>query len=129
MSDTAIIVAPAAPEEPPSKPTRRSQRQRLRVVVICAALTIAGEAAYWSFSHLKQWNGRKSDDIPTTKVEKADVSFNINSKGELRGGNPETLIAPATGGNELHVIYLAKNGAQVKPGDVIVKFDTSEQEY
>jgi HlyD family secretion protein len=128
MSDTVIVAAPTAPERPPSNRDRRS-RQRLRIVVICAALTLAGGLAYWGFLNLKQWSARKSDDIPTAKVEKADISFNISAKGDLRGGNPETLIAPATGGNELHLIYLAKNGAQVKRGDVVAKFDTSEQEY
>jgi HlyD family secretion protein len=129
MSDTVIVAPPAAPERPPSQQLRRPRRQLLRTVIVCAALAVAGGLVYWGLLHFKQWGARKSDDIPTAKVEKADISFNISAKGDLRGGNPETLIAPATGGNELHVINLAKNGAQVKPGDVIAKFNTSEQEY
>jgi multidrug efflux pump subunit AcrA (membrane-fusion protein) len=91
-----------------------------------AAVVLVG---YLGVLRFKKWSGHNNEEFPVAKVEKGDVSFNINAKGNLRGGDPETLIAPPTGGSELHLTYLAKNGAQVKSGDVIARFDTSEQEY
>ncbi|MBV9302508.1 MAG: HlyD family efflux transporter periplasmic adaptor subunit [Acidobacteriaceae bacterium] len=130
MSETVTIATPVAPQGPVvPKPALQSPRRRFRTLVVCIVLAVIGGLAYWGFTRFKQWNARKNDQIPVAKVEKRDVSFTIVAKGDLRGANPETLIAPATGGNELHVTYLAKNGQQVKPGDVIAKFDTSEQEY
>jgi HlyD family secretion protein len=53
----------------------------------------------------------------------------ITARGELRGGNPETLTAPMTGGTEMHITLLRKTGEQVKTGDVVVQLDTTEQEF
>ncbi len=67
--------------------------------------------------------------IPVAKVQRGDISLAIFARGEVRGGNPETLIAPMTGGSEMHITFLRKTGEQVKPGDVVVQLDTTEQEF
>ena len=51
------------------------------------------------------------------------------ARGEIRGGNPEMLTAPLTGGTDMHITFLRKSGEEVKAGDVVVEFDTTEQEY
>jgi HlyD family secretion protein len=53
----------------------------------------------------------------------------VTSKGELRGGNPDALTAPSTGGGELHLTQLRENGEEVHKDDVIAAFDTTEQEF
>ena len=67
--------------------------------------------------------------MPTAKVQRGDLSLAINAKAELRGGNPQVLTAPMTGEAEMQVVMLHKSGDQVKPGDVVVQLNTSEQEY
>lgn len=57
------------------------------------------------------------------------MSLAITARGELRGGNPEVLTAPMMGGTELHITRLLKTGEPVKAGDVVVQFDTTEQEF
>jgi HlyD family secretion protein len=47
----------------------------------------------------------------------------------LRGGNPETLTAPMTGGTEMHITFLRKTGEEVKTGEVVVQLDTTEQAF
>jgi HlyD family secretion protein len=86
--------------------------------------------SYWVFQRYSVWSRQKQDaNVPVSKVQRSDISFTITAKGELRGSNPETLMAPPAGGDELHITYMRKNGEQIKPGDVIVRFDTGEQEY
>ncbi len=125
------IIAPAPqpkPLEPP--PPRRPRRKRAAVkatvLLSCGLLAVAGIyfAIHWSQSLKTAGAG-----VPTVKVERGDLTLAITAKGELRGQNPEVLTAPMTGGTELHITYLLKAGTPVKEGDVVVRFDTTEQEY
>ena len=51
------------------------------------------------------------------------------ARGELQGGNSEMLTAPMTGGDDMAITLLRDPGEVVKEGDVVVQFDTTEQEY
>jgi len=67
--------------------------------------------------------------VPTAKVQRGDLSLTITARGELRGQHPQVLTAPMTGGGELHITSLLRSGIPVHKGDVVVQFDTAEQEY
>lgn len=131
MSET---VHPAVSAEGSIGPVSESlpkppRRPRARLPLTLGVLAVIAIVGYLGVLRFKKWSAQNNDEFPVAKVEKGDVSFTIHAKGNLRGGDPETLIAPPTGGSELHLTYLAKNGEQVKSGDVIARFDTSEQEY
>ena len=120
------IVTAYPPPQPPPAPARSKSRLWLPLI---AALAL-GAFAYWAFQQYGPFSTPKQDaKIPVSKVQRSDVSFTITAKGELKGSNPETLNAPPAGGSELHITTLKRNGEQIKPGDVVVAFDTSEQEY
>ena len=68
------------------------------------------------------------NEIPTTQVRKGKVTITVSARGELQGGNSEVLTAPMVGG-DLPITYLREPGELVKPGDVVVEFDTTAQEY
>lgn len=68
-------------------------------------------------------------DIPTAEVQRGDVTLAITARGEVRGGNPQMLAAPMTGGTEMHITQLRKSGDEVKPGDMIAQLDTAEQQF
>jgi len=72
---------------------------------------------------------RSGPDIPTTTVKRSDVTFTVNAKAELQGGNSEMLVAPMMGGASLTLTSLSSSGDLVKAGDVVAQFDTTEQEY
>ncbi len=57
------------------------------------------------------------------------MSLSIFARGEIRGGNSELLTAPLNGSTALHITFLRRNGEAVKAGDVVVQFDTADQEY
>jgi multidrug efflux pump subunit AcrA (membrane-fusion protein) len=67
--------------------------------------------------------------VPTTIVKRGDVIFSVAAKGELQGGNSETLMAPMTGGREMVLTQLKDPGELVEADDVVARFDTTEQEY
>jgi HlyD family secretion protein len=67
--------------------------------------------------------------LPVTQVKRGDVTITVTAKGELAGGHTEVLSAPMTGGGQMAITYLREPGEQVAAGDVVVKFDTTEQEY
>lgn len=67
--------------------------------------------------------------LPVTHVKRGDVTIAVTAKGELSGGRTEMLSAPMIGGEDLAITYLREAGEPVQPGDVVVKFDTTEQEF
>ncbi len=71
----------------------------------------------------------KTVEIPMTSVKRGDVVFMITAKGELQGGNTQMLGVPMTGGPPAPITTLRANGEMVKEGDVVVQFDTTEQEF
>src|SRR5215510_12595079 len=64
----------------------------------------------------------------TTRVQRGAVDSRIYVRGELRAMHSAVLLAPPVGGR-LQIIHLAKTGARVKPGEVVVEFNPSEQEH
>jgi len=67
--------------------------------------------------------------LPVTQVKRGDVTITVTAKGELAGGHTEMLAAPMTGGGQMAITYLRDPGEPVSAGDVVVRFDTTEQEY
>jgi HlyD family secretion protein len=108
----------------PEKPRRK--KTFLLLATVCAVLAGFG---WYAFRIYRGISGTAKADVPTVKVARADVSLSVFAKGEIRGGNSEILTAPMTGGGELHITSLPRNGEQVKAGDVVVQFDTTDQEY
>jgi len=67
--------------------------------------------------------------MPSTKVKKGRVIITVSARGELQGGNSEMLTAPMTGGGDMAITLLREPGEVVEQGDVVVQFDTTQQEY
>ncbi len=66
---------------------------------------------------------------PVTAVKRGDVTFSVYARGELQGGNSVMLSAPMAGGNNLAITDLRTSGELVKQGDVVVQFDTTDQNF
>jgi HlyD family secretion protein len=85
---------------------------------------------------LAGWFARRSagtltaqPNVPTAKVRQGNLRLNVRTTGELQTGQEVTLFAPPVSGGTLQIVHLAHDGAQVKPGDIVLEFDPSEQEY
>src|SRR5437879_9107706 len=68
-------------------------------------------------------------EIPTTTVKEVDLQLKVLTKGALRTSQSRTISAPPIAGGTLQIVTLARSGAQVHTGDVVLEFDPSQQEY
>jgi HlyD family secretion protein len=103
-------------------PIRKAIVRALFWLVFAALL---GWVVLWAVRTLTTAN---APVVPTAKVRRGDLSLALTAHAELRGGAPETLTAPMIGG-EQHITSMLRSGANVKPGDVVVQLNTSEQEF
>jgi len=103
--------------------------QRKRVLPALLLIAAIGLAAFGGFRAYRSFSTVKSTQTPTAKVQRGDVTLAITARGELSGGNPQTLAAPMIGGTEMHITQLRKTGEEVKADDVVVQMDTAEQQF
>jgi HlyD family secretion protein len=103
-------------------------KRKIAIGIGIAALVLALLA--WGGSRLmKAVSPASMSRLPVTQVKRGDVTITVSAKGELSGGHTEMLSAPMTGGGDTAITYLREPGEMVAAGDVVVKFDTTEQEY
>jgi HlyD family secretion protein len=65
--------------------------------------------------------------LPTATVVKGTFVDYLPLRGDIRPIRSITLTAPSSG-SDLQIVEIAKNGATVNPGDVVVQFDTTTQQ-
>lgn len=100
-------------------------KQSVSALMVVAALTATALAACSSRDGVHA----ASRDIPVAEVRQVDLQLKVNTTGELRSTRTAPAVAPPVAGATLQIVRLAKTGAAVKAGDVVVAFDPSEQEY
>ncbi len=130
------IVAPApsaaaSPKPPDHRPSAKPSLPRWTKpasITVCL-LVVAAAALFYGLRAYRALRPGKIQAVPSVRVQRGDLNLTITARGELRGQNPQILTAPMTGGTELHIVSLLNSGTPVKEGDVVVKFDTTEQEY
>jgi HlyD family secretion protein len=66
--------------------------------------------------------------IPTTRVQRGEVQVTVYTVGDVRAARTVQLFVPPVGG-QLQIVQLAETGREVKNGDVVVAFDSAEQEF
>ena len=102
---------------------------KTRVLVISTILIVVAAIGWGTLRFVKAASGTSSSEVPTTRVKKGRVVVSVAARGELQGGNSEMLTAPMVGGGDLPITDLRQAGELVAEGDVVVQFDTTQQEY
>jgi len=95
-------------------------------VLVLLALAALGARSLYSLNTASVQTGAS---LPTAAVKRGDVAFTVAAKGELQGGNSETLIAPMTGSGALNLTVLRESGELVNKGEIVTQSDTTEQEF
>ena len=94
----------------------RSNKRKIVGALVVLAIVLAIVAVSGAF-------GRgDAVDVPTTAVTKGDFIDYMQVRGEVKAVRSIPLTAPTSAG-DLQILDLAKNGANVKKGDVVVRFD------
>jgi HlyD family secretion protein len=96
----------------------------LRFLLIAGVVALLGFGIAFAVQQLRP----APKIIPTTRVQKGTLSVDVETNGELHTPHSAMLVAPSVNGT-LQIVHMAKTGAPVKAGDIVIEFDPSEQEY
>ncbi len=102
---------------------------RKRILIAASAAVVLGAGAWGVARLVKTATAEAHAEIPTTRVKRGSVTITVAARGELQGGNSEMLTAPMIGGTDMAITYLREPGEVVEPGDMVVQFDTTTQEF
>ncbi len=98
-------------------------------LLLLAVLAVVGALAWGAIRVVRATAATTALELPTTRVKKGRVTLTVAARGELQGGNSEMLTAPMIAGTDMAITTLREPGELVNPGDVVVQFDTTEQEF
>src|SRR5215510_6713265 len=103
----------------------------MKSIIIGVVITILIVAlVLWGGSRLAQLAATADrSEVPATRVKQGRVNIVVAARGELQGGNSEMLTAPMAGGMDLIITDLRDPGEYVKADDIVVQFDTTQQEF
>lgn len=87
---------------------------------VLLAVGAAGAYAAWTYG------GSTEVVVATARVRKGEFVISIRSRGEIRSTKSVILSAPQV--PSPRIVRLAEAGKPVKKGDVVVEFDTAQQE-
>ncbi len=105
-------------------------KRTLKLLLLAGVIIGAGYGVSWGIREiLEQTTESKAREVPLTEVRRGPVTMTVNARGDIRGSNSETFLAPRTGDSELPIIFLREVGEWVDKGEVVVEFDATQQEY
>jgi HlyD family secretion protein len=93
-----------------------------RSAIIALTVVAAGSVA-----GLARFHRDRGPVLPTAVVTKGMFVDYLQLRGEIRPIRSVMLTAPSSG-SDLQILEIARNGALVNPGDVVVQFDTTTQQ-
>ena len=99
------------------------------VLLLLSVLAVVAFLAWGAIRIVRTTTATTALELPTTRVKQGRVTLTVACRGELQGGNSEMLTAPMIGGTDMAITSLRDPGELVSPGDVVVQFDTTEQEF
>lgn len=102
---------------------------KIRILMPVVVLVILGAIAWGAMRVVRVAGAPTVVELPSTKVKKGRVTITVSARGELMGGNSEMLTAPMTGGGDMAITQLREPGEVIKEGEVVVQFDTTQQEF
>ena len=94
-----------------------------RTIAIASLLVAAGASA----AGVVRLRATRPASLPTATVTRGEFIDYLQLRGEIRPIHSVILTAPSSGA-DLQIVDIAKNGATVNPGDVVVQFDTTTQQ-
>jgi HlyD family secretion protein len=100
-----------------------------KVVIRAIVLSVLGALAWSAVRIVRTVGAAAVVETPATRVKRGNVAITVTARGDIQGGNAEVLLAPQVAQDTLNITFIRQPGELVKPGDVVVEFDTTQQEY
>ncbi|MPZ16356.1 MAG: HlyD family efflux transporter periplasmic adaptor subunit [Luteitalea sp.] len=104
-----------------------SPRRRQRLVWLLAGtagLVVVASAVTAGLGKLRS----RSTEIPFAPAERSSLDQTVHLKGELRTTKSTMIQAPPVPGT-MRILSLLPTGTAVQKGDLVLSFDTADQEY
>src|SRR5512133_2844208 len=99
-----------------------ASRKKKRITQGAVLLAILAAGLFAAFR-----KGRSTEvSVATARVRRAEFVISIRSRGEVRSTRSVILTAPQV--PTPRIVRLAEAGKPIKKGDVVVEFDTAQQE-
>ena len=99
-------------------------RRRVSAAIVLLVLAAGSVAAV---TRLRRAGGSPGS-MTTAVVSRTTFVDYLQLRGEIRPAKSTVLTAPMSGGGDLQIMQLARNGAFVEPGDLVIQFDTTLQQ-
>lgn len=100
---------------------------RRTLIWIVGAVAVGGALAAAGVSTASSLTATKTP-LPTALAVSGELSLDVNAIGELRAMRVIPISTPPVGGT-LRILTIAQTGSRVEPGDVVVAFDPTDQQY
>src|SRR5262249_42214743 len=111
----------------PAAGSRRRRGPRpVKRAAIALVLLVAAAASVAAVARLRRTGGATT--LPSAAAARTTFVDYLQLRGDIRPVRSTVLSAPMSGGSDLLILKLARNGSTVEPGDVVVEFDTTNQQ-
>ena len=100
---------------------------RTRILGIAISLGVLAALTWGAMRLVRTMATPSASELPTTRVRRGSVVIAVSARGQLQGGNSETIEVPMTGVDSTGISYLREPGELVKEGDTVAQFDITQQ--
>lgn len=108
------------------KPKQRlgqaGQSRVKKAIIIAVVAVAAGGGAYAAY----RYTAKTVVEIPTARARRGEFVISVKARGEIRSTNSVILAAPQVPDPKITRLY--ESGRAVNKGDVVIEFDTAQQE-
>ncbi len=73
-----------------------------------------------------RYTGATTVEVAVARVRRGEFVISVNTRGEIRSSKSVILSAPQI--PDMQIVTLASSGQAVKKGDIVVEFDSAQQE-
>jgi HlyD family secretion protein len=100
----------------------KSHPGRVKFVTWTLALMLCAAGVYAGY----RYTGNTEVEVAVARVRKGDFIISVRTRGDIKSARSRILKAPQVPG--LRIVHLAENGRPIRKGEVVVEFDSVNQE-
>src|SRR4051794_34117739 len=101
-----------------------SPKHLKRTLRAIGLLLLAAMAAAGVFGFVRMRDSQAAENLPSAAARRADFNTIVRCRGELKARGSVQVTAPKNV-PELRIVWLASQGAPIKEGEPVVRFDPS----